>query len=78
MRRHVQLLRQPEFHIFLFFILFLLLNWPFTSVAGANGLMSLFIYLYAVGFVTVFLFFLIQRTLRDTPTHKDRNQKGGG
>ncbi|HBG07126.1 MAG: hypothetical protein A2075_21120 [Geobacteraceae bacterium GWC2_58_44] len=78
MRRHVQLLRQPEFQVFVFCLLFLLINWPFLGVSGKSSLMSIFSYLFVLWAIFILLMFLIQRALRGTASGEDGNEKGGG
>lgn len=64
MRKFAELLRQKEFHFFLFCLLLMLFNWPFLSVAAGSGLKGLFWYLYALWLALIILLFLIQRALR--------------
>jgi len=78
MMRLKQVLRQPEFHAFLFLFLFLLGNWPFLSIAGSNGLMSLFLFLFVVWAVFILLLFLVQRSLRRDASGEDGDEEGGG
>lgn len=64
MRKLAELLRQKEFHFFLFFLLLMLFNWPFLSVAAGSGLKGFFWYLYALWLALILLLFLMQRALR--------------
>lgn len=64
MRKFAELLRQKEFHFFLFCLLFMLFNWPFLSVAAGSGLKGFFWYLYALWLALILLLFFIQRALR--------------
>ena len=77
MSRHVQLLSQPEFQVFVFCLMFSLLNWPFLAVSAKNGLMSVFLYLFLLNFILVLLLFLIQRSLREDESGEDRDEEGG-
>jgi len=73
-----QLLRQPEFHLFVFCLLFMLCNWPFLSIAGSHGLMGIFVYLFVVWAALILLLFFIQRSLRGTASGEDGDEEGGG
>jgi small-conductance mechanosensitive channel len=72
------LLRQPEFHLFVFCLLFMLINWPFLAISAKSGLMSIFLYLFAIWSILILLLFLIQRSLRGNGSGEDRDKKGGG
>ena len=78
MRRLVQLLRQSEFHTFLFCLMCMLINWPFLAVTGKNGLISLYMYLLVLWLIFILLLFLVQRSLRDNTPGKDGDGEGGG
>lgn len=67
--------RQPEFQIFLFCLIFLLVNWPFLAVAAANGLKSVFMYLYGLWSVLILILFLIQRSLRCKASDDDSDER---
>ena len=73
MRKFAELLRQKEFHFFLFCLLFMLFNWPFLSVAASSGLRGFFWYLYALWLTLILLLFLIQKALR----RNKQDQSGG-
>jgi hypothetical protein len=73
MRKFAELLRQKEFHFFLFFLLLLLFNWPFLSVAAGSGLKGLFRYLFVLWLTLILLLFLIQKALR-----RGTEQRRGG
>jgi hypothetical protein len=77
MKRLLELLRQTEFHIFLFFLLFMLMDWPFLAVAAEGGLASMFMFLYGLWAVVILLLFLIQKSLRGKGPGDER-QEGGG
>ena len=77
MKRHAQLLRQPEFHIWLFCILFLLSNWPLLAVSASSGLMSIFCYLFVLWSISIVLLFLIQRSLRRNAPSEEGDGEGG-
>jgi hypothetical protein len=72
------MLRQVEFHIFLFFLLFLMVEWPLLAVPSDNGLLSIFCYLFLIWASFIFLLFLIQRTLQGTASRDERDNEGGG
>jgi len=72
------LLRQPEFHLFVFCLLFMLINWPFLAISAKSGLMSIFMYLFVIWSMLILLLFLIQRSLRGNGSGEDRDKKGGG
>jgi hypothetical protein len=76
--RGIHLLRQPEFHIFLFCLLFILINWPFLAISTENGLMSSFVYLFLLWAILIILMFLIQRSLRDKASGEEKDDEGGG
>ena len=78
MRRHLQLLRQPEFHIFLFCLLFLLVNWPFLAIPGRDGLLSIFMCLFVLWSIIILLLFLMQRSLRGKASGEDRDDERDG
>lgn len=78
MRRVAAVLRQPEFHIFLFCLMFALFNWPFLAVAGNLGLERLFLYLYGLWFILILLLFFLQKSIRRKKTGGKATQKGGG
>ena len=73
MRKFAELLRQKEFHFFLFCLMLMLFNWPFLSVAAASGLKGFFCYLYALWLALILLLFLIQKALR-----RGTEQRRGG
>lgn len=75
--KRLVLLRQPEFHIFVFCVLFLLLNWPFLAISAQSGLLSIFRYLFALWSMLILLLFLIQRSLRGKSSG-DGDEEGGG
>jgi hypothetical protein len=75
MKRLQRLLRQSEFQLFAFCLLFMLINWPFLAISARDGLVSLFRYLYALWALLVLFLFLIQKNLKDDP---DRNRDQGG
>lgn len=75
--RLVQLLRQPEFQIFLFCLLFLLLNWPFLAISANSGLTGIFMYLFVLWALSIFLLFLIQRALKGEASVKGKDNEGG-
>lgn len=72
------MLRQPEFHLFVFCLLFMLINWPFLAISAKSGLMSIFMYLFVIWSMLILLLFLIQRSLRGNGSGEDRDKKGGG
>lgn len=71
MRRLVGLFRQPEFQIFLFFLMLILANWPFLAVAAGNGLKSMFLYLYGLWSVLILILFFIQKSNRGKGSDED-------
>ena len=71
------MLRQPEFHLFVFCLLFMLINWPFLAIS-AKSVMSIFMYLFVIWSMLILLLFLIQRSLRGNGSGEDRDKKGGG
>lgn len=73
MGRLVGLFRQPEFQIFLFCLMLLLLNWPFLGVAGGSGLKGMFFYLYRVWSALILLLFLVQKSNRGKVADEDRD-----
>lgn len=74
--RLAQLLRQPEFHIFLCALLLLLSNWPFLGISAKHGLMSIYLYLFTLWALFILLLFLIQMTLKDDPSGKNGDDEG--
>ena len=64
MRRFSHLLRQPEFHLFLFCLGLILLNWPFLAIFQGRAPELLFVYLLSVWAIAVILLFLIARACR--------------
>jgi hypothetical protein len=78
MKRYLQLLRQPEFHTFVFCLMLLLMNWPFLAISGRNGLASIFIYLFVTWSILILLLFVIQRSLRGNASGEDGDKKGRG
>lgn len=77
MRRLVQLLRQPEFHIFIFCLLLLLANWPFLAISAKKGLVSIFTYLFVLNAILILLLFLIQRSVGGSVSGEDGDDEGG-
>jgi len=70
-------MRQPEFHIFVFCLLFMLFNWPFLAISAKSGLMSVFSYLFVAWAILILLLFLMQRTLRGTASGEEGDNEGG-
>lgn len=77
MTRLVQLLRQVGFHLLVFCILFLLINWPFLAISGRHGLVSIFRYLFVLWSILILLLFIIQRGLRGTVSGENGDEEGG-
>ena len=65
MKRFSHLLRQPEFHLFLFCLGLVLLNWPFLAIFQGRAPELLFVYLLSVWAIAVILLFLIARACRN-------------
>lgn len=72
------MLRQPEFHLFVLCLLFMLINWPFLAISAKSGLMSIFMYLFVIWSILILLLFLIQRSLRGNASGEDRDKNGRG
>jgi len=62
------LLRLPEFHIFLFCLCLILFSWPILAISGGEGLKGMFIYLYTAWGIVIVLLFLIGRSLKAGPS----------
>lgn len=77
MRRVRGLFRQPEFQILLFCILLVLANWPFLAIAGGNGLMSTFLYVYGLWMVLILTLFLTQKSIRGKESDQDGEGRRG-
>ena len=77
MRSLARLLRQPAFHIFVFCLLFMLINWPFLAISATNGLQSIFLYLFVLWPILILLLFLIQKSLRGNGPGGDQDVKRG-
>lgn len=77
MTRLLQLLRQREFQLFAFCLLFMLVNWPFLGIPAQSGLMSIFSYLFVLWGLFILLLFLIQKTLSDQAFREDERDEGG-
>lgn len=78
MKRLVELLKQTDFHAFLFCLMLFLVNWPLLQSAAAGGVKALFVYLYGLWLVLILILFLIQKSLRGNRPDKDRDVGGGG
>lgn len=65
MERLKNLLRQPEFHILLFGLFFILCNWPFLAIPGANGPVSMFYYLFFIWGIIIGAMYLVSKSLED-------------
>jgi hypothetical protein len=75
MRRFSYLLRQPEFHLFLFCLGLILLNWPFLAIFQGRPPEFLFVYLLSVWAIAVLVLFLIARAcLSKTVSDHDQRQ----
>ncbi len=75
MKRFTDMLRKPEFHVFLFFIFFVLFNWPFLSIGEKEKNEVLFIYLFVVWGVVICLLFLVARCLREQDPDQSAGEK---
>jgi hypothetical protein len=71
------MLRQVEFHIFLFFLLFMLIDWPFLAISANSGLASVFGYLFLLWALFIFLLFLVQRALARSGSDGEGDDEGG-
>lgn len=78
MKRAAGVLRQPEFQIFLFCLMFVLFNWPFLAVAGSIGFKSVFLYLYGLWSALILLLFFLQKSIRHKKRGDDSTPKEGG
>jgi len=78
MTRLRQLLRQPEFHIFLCCLLFILINWPFLSIYAKKGLMSLFVYLFVLWALFIVLLFIVHGILTRPDSDESGDEDRGG
>lgn len=75
MKQLVRLLRQPEFQVFLFCILFMLINWPFLGISASRGLMGIFSYLFILWGILIVVIFLMQRALRGESGRDEQGRK---
>lgn len=78
MRRAPEVLRQPEFQIFVFCLMFALFNWPFLAVASNSGFKSLFLYLYGLWSLLILFLFFLQKSIRPKKSEGAATRKGGG
>lgn len=78
MRRASVVLRQPEFQIFIFCLMFALFNWPFLAVASNSGFKSLLIYLYGLWSLLILFLFFLQKSIRQKKSEGAASRKGGG
>ncbi len=64
MARLNTMLRKTEFHLFLFFLFFLLFNWPLLTLLEKTPTATGFVYLFAVWSALVALLAVIARQVR--------------
>ena len=64
MNKIKQLLRQQEMQLFIFCLLFVLVNWPILAVAVNGGLIAMFRYLSLLCVIILLILFLIHMSLR--------------
>lgn len=70
------LLRQAEFHGFLFVLVLLVFSWPFFGSAGTPPPGSLFLYLFLPWGIVIFLLFIISQSLTTSSSSEPgSNQK---
>jgi hypothetical membrane protein len=72
------MLRQVEFHIFLFVLLFILIDWPFLAISANHGLPAVFSYLFVLWSLFILLLFLVSRALGPAVPGEERDDEGGG
>lgn len=76
MRSVGALLRQHEFHLFIFCLLFILIDWPFLDISARHGLIPTFKYLFGLWGLFIFLLFLVQRALNSSASDGIDDQGG--
>lgn len=82
MKKFRNLLRQPEFHVFLFCMFFVLICLPFLVFPGANKPVNMFdenifYYFFILWGVVIALLFFIVRSLRNDVPAETENEKDG-
>ena len=66
MKPLANLLREPAFHILLFWFTFVLFNWPFLGMFHWNLPGTLFVYLFLIWGGAIFCLLLISRSCKST------------
>lgn len=69
MKRKAQFFSRRGFSVLLFFILFILLNWPFISIFDKGHSRLIFYYLFVVWGILIYVLFLMGSAWIDY--HKD-------
>lgn len=77
MKKIRDILSQSEFHLLLFFIGFLLLNWPITSGFQHLHPVALLVFLFLVWLVLIALLVLICRGIRQKLREIGRSSQRG-
>ncbi len=73
MERFKNLLRQTEFHFFLFCLSLILFGWPVVSFSDLQRLEIGFVYLFLVWGVIILLLYLVSGSL-DEPASSQENE----
>lgn len=76
MTRLTRLIRQKQFHLFIFCLQVLLIEWPILSVSAARGLRSVFVYLFTIWAFFILILFLLHKSSLDEASEKDRGVDG--